>query len=118
MMSDQILWTPSEERKRNSNLWAFADGTKGAHGAAPDDYAALLDWSINHTEKFHSALWDYLDIIGEKGETHFVPGATLREARFFPEARLNYTENLLRDADDRLAIIAHRDDGTRRELTA
>ena len=53
----------------------------------------------------------------EKGDKAFEAGKTLRETRFYPDARLNYAENLLRDADDRLAVIAYRDDGTRRTIT-
>lgn len=116
-MSEDILWTPTDDRKHGSALWDFAQKTHALHSCTPDDYAGLLDWSIKSPEAFYNALWDYLDIVGEKGSVAYAPGDTLRETRFFPEARLNYTENMLRDADDRLAIIAHRDDGTRRELT-
>lgn len=116
-MNEDILWTPTDDRKRGSALWDFAQKTHALHSCAADDYAGLLDWSIKSPEAFYDALWDYLDIVGEKGGVAYAPGDTLRETRFFPEARLNYTENMLRDADDRLAIIAHRDDGTRRELT-
>src|SRR5690606_33508300 len=41
----------------------------------------------------------------------------IRDVRFFPDSRLNYAENMLREPDKRLAIIAHRDDGTRRTIT-
>src|SRR5690606_476982 len=68
-------------------------------------------------EAFHDALWDFLDIVGEKGARAYVAGETMRAARFFPDARLNYAENLLRRRDDAPAIIAHRDDGTRRVLS-
>lgn len=116
-MIGEILWTPSSARKRQTALWEFASQTQPMHGKAPDDYFGLLDWSIAQPETFYSALWDFLDIIGDKGKTACQPGATLRDVRFFPDAKLNYAENLLRDADDRLAIIAHCDDGTRREIT-
>lgn len=69
------------------------------------------------SRRFYDALWDELDIIGERGDRSFVAGKSIRDAVFYPKARVNYAENLLRDADDRLAIIAHRDDGTRRTVT-
>ncbi len=109
----EIVWQPDAERIAASNLARFA----AQQGFAATDYADLLAWSIRDPEAYHSRLWDALGIIGEKGATVVQPGAGLRDTRFFPEARLNYTENLLVEPDDRLALIAHRDDGTRRALT-
>ncbi|MCX8996960.1 acetoacetate--CoA ligase [Rhizobiaceae bacterium BDR2-2] len=112
-----ILWTPSRGRLEASALYAFAQRTARLHGVRPDDYAGLLDWSIREPDAFHALLWDELGIVGEKGVAAFAPGETIRQADFYPGARLNYAENLLRDADERLAVIAHRDDGTRRTIT-
>ena len=116
-MVGEILWEADAARKRGSALWRFAEATRLLHGAEPDDYDALHGWSVREPEVFYNALWDFLDIVGKKGERAFVAGETIREARFFPDARINYTENLLRRRDDRPAIIAHRDDGTRRVLS-
>ncbi len=118
-MADNIpyIWAPKPTQKRQSALWQFAEKTHAQHGAAPDDYPALLDWSIKSPNAFYTALWDDLAIIGDKGDAAFIPGVTLRDAQFYPGARLNYAENLLRNPDDSLAIIAHRDDGTKRSIT-
>ena len=117
LVSTDLLWVPPTERVEGAALYAFAKRTARLHGVRPDDYAGLLDWSIREPDAFHAMLWDELDIIGDKGISAFTPGATIREAEFYPGARLNYAENLLREADDRLAVIALRDDGTRRTIT-
>ncbi|MDR3472014.1 MAG: acetoacetate--CoA ligase [Devosia sp.] len=109
----EILWQPSPERIADTALARFA----AAHGFEATDYAGLLRWSITDSEHFYGALWDFLGIIGEKGDRACLPGSDQRTTRFFPGARLNYAENLLREPDERLAIIAHRDDGTRRTIT-
>ncbi|WP_127145366.1 acetoacetate--CoA ligase [Pelagibacterium montanilacus] len=116
-MDTEVLWTPSEDKKRNSALYGFAQQTADQHGAAPDDYAALHAWSIAEPDAFYRALWDALEIVGDKGQAGFIAGATQRDAQFYPGARLNYAENLLQRRDGGLAIIAHRDDKTRREIT-
>jgi acetoacetyl-CoA synthetase len=119
-MIGQILWQPSRNRSTASNLYKFAQNTSKIHQCAADDYAGLLDWSVRAPEAFYSALWNELDIIGHMGEVAFVSGESMREAKFFPDAKLNYTENLLRDATDTPdtpAIIAHRDDGSRRQVS-
>ncbi|AEQ52325.1 acetoacetate--CoA ligase [Pelagibacterium halotolerans] len=113
----EIVWEADASRKEGSALWRFAEATRHSHGADPSDYAALLDWSIREPEAFHDALWDFLGVVGDKGETAFVAGETIRDAKFYPGARLNYAENLLTRRDDGVAIIAHRDDGTRREMS-
>lgn len=112
-----IVWEADAARKKGSALWRFAEATRQSHGADPSNYGALLDWSIREPNAFHAALWDFLSIVGDKGETAFVAGDTIRDAKFYPGARLNYAENLLVRRDEGLAIIAHRDDGTRREMS-
>lgn len=109
----EILWQPDAGRIASTALARFA----GLAGFATDDYAGLHAWSVAEPEAFHSRLWDFLGIIGHKGNRAVVRSASQRETRFFPDARFNYAENLLKEPDDRPAIIAHRDDGTRRELS-
>lgn len=116
-LENQILWTPSNEQKQTTSLWKFAQNTAYLHGCAPKDYAGLLNWSIEQPVAYYDTLWDELDIIGHKGGQSFVPGATMLEAKFFPNAKLNYAENLLREPDEQIAIISLLDDGTRREIS-
>jgi len=116
-VDNDILWALSDTDKQQSALWQFAEQTRSLHQAAPGDYDALYAWSVDSPAVFYEALWDFLDIIGDKGDASYEAGEDIRSARFYPDARLNYAENLLREPDDRLAIIAHRDDGTRRTLT-
>ncbi len=111
-MDSEIVWTPSEAQKKASAMWAFSQRA-GFEG----DYPALLDWSIREPEAFHALLWDALGIVGDKGEAAFRAGPTIKDAQFYPGARLNYAENLLQSRDAAPAIIAHRDDGTRREIS-
>ena len=113
----EIVWEADAARKEGTALWRFAEATRHEHGADPSDYPALLDWSIREPNAFHEALWDFLSIVGDKGETAFVAGTSIRDAKFYPGARLNYAENLLTRRDEGMAIIAHRDDGTRREIS-
>lgn len=116
-MSEKTLYSPPAKRQQRSALWQFALNTCQYHGAQPDDYQTLHDWSVNDPVNFHAELWDWLDIIGTRSEQTFIGATDLRDVQFFPGARLNYAENLLRNADPTPAIIAHRDDGTRREIS-
>ncbi len=108
-----ILWTPDPARAGASGMARFAR----VAGFEPGDHARLHRWSVESPADYHSLLWDELTIIGEKGRDMVAAGETIRDTRFFPDARLNYAENLLDQPDGRPAIIAHRDDGTRRTLS-
>jgi len=109
----EILWRPEPARVAATNMARFAR----AAGFDAADHAGLHAWSVREPEAFHQLLWDFLEIIGDKGAVAVRLAAELRDVRFFPEAALNYAENLLVAPDERPAIIAHRDDGTRRMLT-
>jgi acetoacetyl-CoA synthetase len=114
---DSLLWSLADSQKQYTALWRFAEATVAYHNATPDNYSALHKWSVHFPDQFHAALWEFLDIIGDKAEQAFVGNDDMREVQFYPGACLNYAENLLQNADDRLAIIAHWDDGTRRTIT-
>ncbi|HUP16837.1 MAG TPA: acetoacetate--CoA ligase [Acidimicrobiia bacterium] len=93
-MSEQ-LWAPSPERILASNIDRFRRSVNAGVGLDLADTRALQMWSIKEPGGFWSAVWDDVGMIGEKGETFFVAGDHMWEARFFPDARLNVAENLL-----------------------
>ena len=129
------LWIPSRERLRASNLVHFAALVAGS-GPDPDEgpgvftaslteprqdpadgYDALWRWSIEQQEEFWSAVWDWSGVVGDKGDRVFVDGDHMPGARYFPDARLNFAENLLRRRTDEPAIIAWSEDGRRRVVS-
>jgi acetoacetyl-CoA synthetase len=96
------LWQPSPERIARANLTAFAARAAQHHGVQLADYTALYAWSIANREAFWRELWDYAGIMGERGARTLVDGDRMPGARWFPDARLNFAENLLsrRPRDD------------------
>jgi len=112
------LWRPSPERIAQANLTAFLAQVKRDWGAALGDYDALYRWSIEEMEKFWLSVWDFCGVIAEtRGDTVLADGDRMPGARFFPEARLSYAENLLRRRDDADAIVFRGEDKVRRRLT-
>jgi acetoacetyl-CoA synthetase len=111
--SHGIVWKPSKDRVDASALARFAR----AAGYPATDYAGLHQWSVSSPEAYYGALWDSLGIIGDKGSRAWNGGADQISTRFFPDASLNYAENLLSRNRTGPAIIAHTDDGRRREMT-
>ena len=66
---------------------------RDAHGFT--DYPELHSWSVAEPEAFWAALWDWTGLVGDRGERVLEIGADLRDARFFPDARLNVAEVIL-----------------------
>ncbi len=95
MDREQPLWVPSEDFKAKSPMRAFMDFVAGRHGLSFADYDAFHQWSIDHRDLFWSAIWDFSGVKGEKGERLLIDDERMLEARFFPDAKLNFAENLL-----------------------
>ena len=89
------LWRPSPERIAHANLTAFAAQVEAKHGLKLPDYSALYRWSVDERASFWRELWDYGGVVGEVGERVLVDGDKMPGARWFPDAQLNFAENLL-----------------------
>ena len=98
-------WRPSQERIAASRLSAFIEEAQTRWGREFPDYAALHRWSIEHPDEFWLSLWDFAGVIGERGRAVVLDRDRMPGARWFPEARLNFAENLLRRRDDADALV-------------
>ena len=103
---DQPLWTPSPKRIAASNLSAFTKFVSERYGVKANNYAELHAWSCNNREQFWQAIWQYCGVVGAtQGDAILVDRDRMPGARWFPDARLNFAENLLRKRDDSTAIV-------------
>ncbi|MGE4251497.1 MAG: acetoacetate--CoA ligase [Parvibaculaceae bacterium] len=114
-MPSSVVWQPSRDAADSSHLAIFAR----AHGFDPADYETLHRWSIAEKGAFWQALWDYAGIIGDPGAETFRsdPERAMTGAAFFPDARLNLAETLLRGEDLATAVIEADETGHFRTFT-
>ena len=113
MTDTQRLWQPEPLDNNNSLIADYMRFlSEDGHGDF-SDYDALWNWSVTELDAFWSSVWDFADIIGDRGAAAYVHDEAIRTAQFFPEARLNYAENMLRYQGSEEAIIQVREDGTR-----
>ena len=98
MDTSQPLWQPSPAQIAASNLTAFMREINRRHGTALSEYPSLYQWSVTQPAAFWPALWDFCNVIGERGSRVLEHPERMPGARWFPEARLNYAENLLHAA--------------------
>ncbi len=111
-----LLWQPQEIEK--TQLYQFSVYVHDKHGFDwGGDYERLWQWSVDYPELFWSSLWDWHGIIGDKGQRLLANADKMPGAQFFPDAQLNYAENMLQNADDSPAFIAYGEDGRCTRLT-
>jgi acetoacetyl-CoA synthetase len=110
-MSARPLWTPDPARAAQTGMGRFM------RLADQKDYAGLHRWSVEHSEEFWALLWTFGEVRGTMGARRLVDGDRMPGAQWFPDARLNFAENLLRGRDDSLAIAFWGEEEVKRRLT-
>ncbi|MGH8738418.1 MAG: acetoacetate--CoA ligase [Burkholderiales bacterium] len=111
-MSEKPLWTPDPARAARSGMAQFMARAGGFR-----DYAALHRWSVEQQGEFWSLLWDFCGVLGDKGARVLQDGGRMPGATWFPDAKLNFARNLLREADDSDAIVFWGEDRVKRRYT-
>ncbi|EKF20593.1 acetoacetate--CoA ligase [Nitratireductor pacificus] len=111
------LWTPSDTQKNQAPVTAFMRAAETVSGRPIGDYPALHAWSIDDREAFWSLVWETCGVIGERGERVLVDGDRMPGAAFFPDARLNFAENLLRGKGAGDALVFRGEDKVERRLS-
>ena len=118
IVSGTCLWTPTQVQIDKAEVTDFASFVQEkTQFYWHQDFQSLWQWSVDHMPEFWDLLWDWHGIIGDKGGRILANPNKMPGAEFFPDAQINFAENLLADADDRLAISAHGEDGRITRLT-
>ena len=104
------LWSPSKDRRLQSNMWRFTEFVNKEHALELDGYQELYRWSIDNTPEFWEAVWRFTGVKASSPYTRIVDNfEQMQETKWFPDAKLNFAENLLRYRDDRYAFVFKRE---------
>lgn len=109
-----ILHTPTQDEIQSSRLAAFVEHVQGQTGIdfgalGLEAYQALHGWSVENLDDFYAAVWDFCDVRGERGDVVIENPGDILKATFFPDATINFAENMLKRAEthpDAPAIIS------------
>jgi acetoacetyl-CoA synthetase len=114
----QPLWIPSEERQRRANLTQFINALNAKYGLKIETYPQLYAWSVDHLQDFWEAMWEYGGIMASHPYERVADDlGKFPGVKWFPGARLNFAENLLRYRDDHPAIIFRSEGKQRVQIT-
>jgi len=105
------LWTPNPATVGQTRMAQLMATTGHA------SYADLWQWSVDQPEAFWNTIWDSCGAVGDKGARVLVDGDRMPGARWFPDARLNFAENLLQRRDDGEALVFWGEDKVKRRMT-
>ena len=112
------LWEPDDKTVRNARVTHFIRWLE-SRGIATGGYQDLWQWSVTQPGEFWTAVWDYFDVLGDRGDGPALAG-TMPEVRWFEGSTLNYARNALRTAwtdPSRTAIIFDSERGRAGSLT-
>jgi len=115
---ERPLWQPSPARIANANLTAFVRQAREKWSIPADDYSDLHGWSVSEPAQFWQSVWSFCGVIADEGTgPALVDGGKMPGARWFPDARLNFAENLLRRRDRSPAIVFWSEDRLKSTVT-
>lgn len=113
MTTRNFLWEPSNENITQSTLAEFIEYC----GQQITDYQKFWQWSVKNNEEFWNKLWDFCNVIGEKGDITLSNPDKMIGGQFFPNGSVNYAENVIRHRSDKPAIIFRDQNGQERTLS-
>ena len=99
---NNFLWRPDNQRVQNSIL---SDFIRYVNLDSKNDFKKIWEWSISNPEIFWSKFWDYSKIIGDKGKEIIRKDKTFNKTKFFPDSKINYSENILKKKMMKLQLI-------------
>lgn len=110
-MSAAPLWQPLPSQIEKTHMFKFQKEFEKTIQTHFENYEELHQASVNHKEEFWSLMWNYAELIGTKGDTpYFIDDADIKKSRFFPDAKLNFAENILEKNSQDKALIFYGED--------
>jgi acetoacetyl-CoA synthetase len=114
----KILWQPDARAVEEAQVTQFARQVIRKRKLDANTYPDFYRWTVENPEAFWTDVWDFCGVIASKrGATVLVDGDKMPGAKWFPEARLNFAENLMRRGDRGDAFVLWDETGFKRRLS-
>ncbi|WJK42469.1 acetoacetate--CoA ligase [Solwaraspora sp. WMMA2056] len=106
----EVLWRPPADVRQRTRIGAYLQWLERTRDLRFADYPQLWQWSVDDLAGFWGSIWEYFAVLAHEPPQEVLAEARMPGARWFPGARLNYAEHVLRAgglADDDPVVIAH-----------
>ena len=115
---ESYIWKINEKKLNQSNLALYFNYLKKNYKvASKNDFNKLWEWSIKNPKFFWKSIWDFTKVKGNPGKVFLKESNIFFKNRFFPNAELNYTENLLKKNNKDPSIIFKSENGYKSTLS-
>ena len=112
------LWRPNKGKISNTNLYLYSQFVKdNFQFDAKNDFNKLWKWSVKNPKIFWKSIWDFTNVKGSIGNSLLKESKIFFKNKFLPQARLNYTENILKKNNSDTAIIFKSENGFRSHVS-
>ncbi|MEW1982489.1 acetoacetate--CoA ligase [Citricoccus sp. NPDC079358] len=101
------LLTPAPDRAdwNTTRMGRFLEDVETRYGVRFATYDDAWAWSVENLEDFWGQVWDHFQVISHAPYTAVLEDRTMPGAKWFPGARLNYAEHVLRMLRDRAGDV-------------
>ena len=115
---NQLLWKPASEKIQKTSIYKFIQHVNLTYKIKIENFKSLHKWSVENRNDFWNEIWDFYQIIGDKGnKPHLYPENNLPGTQFFPSGKLNYAENMLKKNNTDTAIIFWSEDKIKKRIS-
>tara|TARA_B100001123_G_scaffold338636_1_gene383322 strand:+ start:1394 stop:3352 length:1959 start_codon:yes stop_codon:yes gene_type:complete len=112
------LWKINKAKLKKTNLALYSDFVrKTCKVNFGSNFDKLWKWSVNNPTIFWKSIWDFTNVKGKMGSVFFKESDIFFKNKFFPDAKLNYAENLLKKNNEEEAIIFKSENGHKIDLS-
>jgi acetoacetyl-CoA synthetase len=115
-----VTWAPTEQSIRTTRLWSFGELARRRYAVEPRDYTDLWQWSVDEPGEFWDVVREHAGLVGDGLVAPALVERRMPGAVWYPSARLNYAENVLRwrrSRPDEVAVVGLDETGGRTEYT-
>ena len=118
MSENRPLWVPDQARIEQANVTRFAREAIGRWNLGLNNYPDFYRWSVKQPEQFWQSVWSFCGVIAsDRGTRGVADREKMPGARWFPDATLNFAENLLRRRDAAPALVFWGEEKVKRRVT-
>ena len=111
------LWKPDPQKLKKTHMHRFLKIIEAKYHLKKDDYKSLHEWSVKNPARFWEEVWKYCDIKASHPATQVMGEPKMPGTIWFQGSRLNFSENLLRFRDNKIALIYQGEEGESFQIT-
>ena len=112
------LWKINKEKLSKTNLVLYSNFIKKQYKInSNNNFNKIWKWSVDHPKMFWESIWNFSRVKGNIGNILLEESDIFYKNKFFPEAKLNYAENLLKKNNEDPAVVFRSENGYKNTLS-